>query len=67
MMQVGKIKLPRQTKTYISVDYSDCPNCKRHRALLADAAFLLDDYNDVLGGGKLYDKFKQALKKEGIE
>ena len=66
MMQVGKIKFA-PSKTSIYVDYSDCPRCKRLKALLGDAVFLLDGYHDVLGGGKLYCKFKEALKQEGVE
>jgi hypothetical protein len=43
-----------------------CPDCARLRALLGDAAVLLDMYADVHGKGKLQLKFDKALKKEGI-
>lgn len=62
MMQVGKINFA-PSKTYVQ----DCPNCKRLKALLETANFLLDSYADVLGGGKKYEKFMKEFKKEGIE
>lgn len=44
-----------------------CPDCARLKVLLLEANVLLDSYADVLGKGKLYDKFMLSLKKEGIE